>query len=77
MTTHSFDDWSAAQDYYFDNGLTDGLPIFGYRRKPYLIIAGLLGTTAWASLATVVQTPLQAVVASTVAARWSLAPRGA
>ena len=27
MTTHSFDDWSAAQDYYFDHGLTDGLPI--------------------------------------------------
>jgi len=22
-----FNDWSAAQDYYFDNGLTDGLPI--------------------------------------------------
>ena len=22
-----FQDWSAAQDYYFDNGLTDGLPI--------------------------------------------------
>ena len=27
MTTHSFNDWSAAQDYYFDNGLTDGLPV--------------------------------------------------
>ena len=35
--------------------LTDGLPIFGYRRKPYLIIAGLLGSSAWASLATVVE----------------------
>ena len=23
----NFDDWESAQDYYFDNGLTDGLPI--------------------------------------------------
>ena len=27
MTTHSFDDWNAAQDYFFDAGLTDGLPV--------------------------------------------------
>lgn len=47
--------------------LTDGLPIMGYRRKPYLIIAGILGSASWASLATVVETPTQAVVASTVA----------
>ena len=47
--------------------LTDGLPIFGYRRKPYLILAGLLGTSSWAALATVVTTPTQAVVASTLA----------
>ena len=46
--------------------LTDGLPIFGYRRKPYLIIAGALGCAAWLSLATVVETPTQAVVASTI-----------
>ena len=39
--------------------LTDGLPIFGLRRKPYLVIGGLLGASAWASLATVVETPLQ------------------
>ena len=47
--------------------LSDGLPIFGYRRKPYLIIAGLLGSASWTSLATVVSTPTQAVVAATVA----------
>ena len=47
--------------------LTDGLPIFGYRRKPYLILAGILGSASWASLATVVDTPTQAVVASTIA----------
>ena len=39
--------------------LTDGLPIFGLRRKPYLVIGGLLGASAWAALATVVETPLQ------------------
>merc|ERR1719149_424836 len=47
--------------------LTDGLPIFGLRRKPYLVIGGLLGSAAWASLATVVETPTQAVVAATIA----------
>lgn len=47
--------------------LTDGLPIFGLRRKPYLVIGGLLGASAWAALATVVETPLQAVVAATTA----------
>ena len=41
--------------------LTDGLPILGYRRKPYLIIAGVLGSAAWASLATVVTTPTRSV----------------
>lgn len=43
--------------------ISDGLPIFGYRRRPYLILSGLLGTISWVSLATVVHTPLQATVA--------------
>ena len=47
--------------------LTDGLPIYGYRRKPYLIIAGLLGTSSWTALATIVTTPAQAVFFSTTA----------
>lgn len=47
--------------------LTDGLPLFGYRRKPYLILGGLLGSVAWASLATVVHTPTDAVIASVFA----------
>src|SRR5919199_5508524 len=33
--------------------LSDGVPMFGYHRRPYLILAGLIGTTAWLSLATV------------------------
>ncbi|MBD2579017.1 folate/biopterin family MFS transporter [Oscillatoria sp. FACHB-1406] len=32
--------------------LSDGLPIAGYRRRPYLILAGGLGTAAWIALAT-------------------------
>ncbi|MEP0924027.1 folate/biopterin family MFS transporter [Leptolyngbya sp. ST-U4] len=34
--------------------VSDGLPLFGYRRRPYLILSGLLGTTAWVALATIV-----------------------
>ena len=36
--------------------LSDGLPIFGYRRRPYLVLSGILGTISWISLATVVHT---------------------
>jgi folate/biopterin transporter len=36
--------------------LSDGLPIFGYRRRPYLILAGLLGATAWIAMGTLVET---------------------
>lgn len=43
--------------------LSDGLPILGYRRRPYLVISGLLGTIAWLCLAIVVETPLQATAA--------------
>jgi len=34
--------------------MSDGLPLFGYRRRPYLILSGLLGASAWMALATVV-----------------------
>ncbi len=37
--------------------MSDGLPIFGYRRRPYIILSGLMGTVAWVTLATVVHTP--------------------
>lgn len=36
--------------------LSDGLPLFGYKRRPYLVLSGLMGTAAWLSLATVVHT---------------------
>ena len=35
--------------------LSDGLPIFGYRRRPYLMLSGVMGAAAWLALATVVQ----------------------
>ncbi len=43
--------------------ISDGLPLFGYRRRPYLILSGLLGTIAWVSLATVVNTAWAATLA--------------
>ncbi len=43
--------------------VSDGLPIFGYRRRPYLILSGLLGAISWISLATVVHTAIAATLA--------------
>ncbi|PAX60290.1 folate/biopterin family MFS transporter [Brunnivagina elsteri] len=43
--------------------ISDGLPIFGYRRRPYLILSGLLGTISWIFLATVVNTSVAATIA--------------
>jgi folate/biopterin transporter len=34
--------------------ISDGLPIFGYRRRPYLVLSGILGSLAWLALARVV-----------------------
>lgn len=34
--------------------ISDSLPLWGYRRRPYLILSGFLGTLAWLALATVV-----------------------
>ncbi|MEM1425597.1 MAG: folate/biopterin family MFS transporter, partial [Cyanobacteria bacterium P01_H01_bin.130] len=43
--------------------LSDGLPIFGYRRRPYLILSGLAGSASWVALATVVDSAWAATVA--------------
>jgi folate/biopterin transporter len=43
--------------------ISDGLPIFGYRRRPYLILSGLLGVAAWLSLANLVHTAATATLA--------------
>ncbi len=46
--------------------MSDGLPIFGYRRRPYLILSGLVGVAAWVSLATIVHTAAAATFAITI-----------
>ncbi|HIK45666.1 MAG TPA: folate/biopterin family MFS transporter [Leptolyngbyaceae cyanobacterium M65_K2018_010] len=43
--------------------VSDGLPIFGYRRRPYLVLSGLLGAASWWALATVVQSSWGAIAA--------------
>lgn len=43
--------------------LSDGLPLFGYRRRPYLILSGLLGALAWVLMATVVHSAWAATAA--------------
>jgi folate/biopterin transporter len=34
--------------------VSDGLPIFGYRRRPYLVLSGFLGAFSWVAMATIV-----------------------
>ncbi|WP_040483765.1 folate/biopterin family MFS transporter [Lyngbya aestuarii] len=46
--------------------LSDGLPLFGYRRRPYLILSGFLGAIAWIGMATVVDSPLTATLVITL-----------
>jgi folate/biopterin transporter len=43
--------------------VSDGLPIFGYKRRPYLVISGILGAISWVSLATIVHTSWAATLA--------------
>ncbi|MBK1989784.1 folate/biopterin family MFS transporter [Sphaerospermopsis aphanizomenoides BCCUSP55] len=43
--------------------ISDGLPIFGYRRRPYLVLSGILGAAAWVSLATIVDSSWEATIA--------------
>jgi folate/biopterin transporter len=43
--------------------ISDGLPILGYRRRPYLILSGFLGTLSWVALGTVVHSAWAAMIA--------------
>lgn len=43
--------------------ISDGLPILGYRRRPYLILSGFLGTISWLALATLVDSVWTATIA--------------
>ena len=41
--------------------VSDGLPIFGYRRRPYLLLSSILGIGAWLSMGLWVSTPFWAI----------------
>lgn len=43
--------------------ISDGLPIFGYRRRPYLVLSGILGAVAWVSLSTLAYSTWAATIA--------------
>ena len=47
--------------------LSDSFPLFGYRRRSYLVLCGLVGSGAFAALATLASSPAGATVALTVA----------
>jgi folate/biopterin transporter len=46
--------------------VSDGFPILGYRRRPYLVLSGFLGSGAWLALATVVHSGWAAIAAVTL-----------
>ncbi|MCG8363727.1 MAG: folate/biopterin family MFS transporter [Pseudanabaenales cyanobacterium] len=46
--------------------ISDGLPLFRYRRRPYLILSGFLGAVSWLALATIVNTAWAAIAAITL-----------
>lgn len=46
--------------------LSDSVPIFGYRRKSYLLLCGAIGCLGWSSMATWVDSPETALVAFTL-----------
>ncbi|NJM56580.1 MAG: folate/biopterin family MFS transporter [Synechococcales cyanobacterium RU_4_20] len=43
--------------------ISDGLPIFGYRRRPYIVLSGFLGMASWLALGTVIDSTLEATIA--------------
>lgn len=43
--------------------LSDGLPIFGYRRRSYMLLSGLVGAGAWLYLSEYAHSPAQATIA--------------
>eukprot|EP00611_Tribonema_gayanum_P032266 TRINITY_DN954_c0_g1_i2.p1 TRINITY_DN954_c0_g1~~TRINITY_DN954_c0_g1_i2.p1 ORF type:complete len:492 (+),score=68.81 TRINITY_DN954_c0_g1_i2:1589-3064(+) len=47
--------------------LSDGVPIFGYRRRSYMLLSGLTGAGAWAYLSLYAHTPAEATAACVLA----------
>lgn len=46
--------------------LSDSLPIFGYRRRSYLLLSSILGCAAWAAMGTVVHSAVAAMITITL-----------
>ncbi len=46
--------------------MSDGFPVFGYRRRPYLILSGILGGCSWIALSTIVDNAGEATCAITL-----------
>ncbi len=46
--------------------ISDSFPILGYRRRPYLILSGILGAIAWVGMATMVHSIWAAITAITL-----------
>lgn len=46
--------------------LSDGKPIFGYRRRSYLVLSGIIGTLGWLAFPTVVNSAWSATIAMLV-----------
>ncbi|MTJ52012.1 folate/biopterin family MFS transporter [Anabaena sp. UHCC 0253] len=42
--------------------ISDSLPLFGYHRKPYIVLSGIIGCISWVSLGTVVHTSSTATI---------------
>ena len=42
--------------------ISDSLPLFGYHRKPYIVLSGIIGCAAWVCLGTVVHTSSTATI---------------
>jgi len=38
--------------------MSDSVPLFGYRRRSYLVLSGLLGALSWSLMATFVDSKL-------------------
>lgn len=46
--------------------ITDGLPLFGYKRKSYLIFSGIVGCLSWLALGTIVTDSTGAIIANVI-----------
>jgi folate/biopterin transporter len=46
--------------------MSDSLPIFGYRRRSYLLLSSILGCGAWMAMGTVVHSAIAAMIAITL-----------